>query len=1487
MYELSRVLLRGVGPKAARYESVLLDFSDVGAPVASSRQGDIFDVGEPPRRPSPASMLFLENGGGKSVLLKLIFSVVLPGRREVVGTRNTRVLEGFVARGEVAHVVLEWTHAGSGKRLMTGKVSQWRDRRTSDESDLVERWYHFRPGRTVDLESLPIEEGGEYLALTEYGERLRLAAEREPALGYRIFQLHGEWTDRLMALGLDPELFRYQRAMNSDEGEAADAFSLSSDQAFVNFLLSAVLPLQPALDLAEVLSTYADKLADRGHMVLERTFIEEALNVLVPLEEARDKHSAADAGQAEARTVLDRFVHQVRARAEREKRALADRDQDVARLKDEVRMAETGHERASAVVAELARRVAQLRLEDAQGRHQGAELEWKAAVAVENGWHAVPAVLRDLEAVATARRLRDRVSETEEVARPALAARNDVARVLSQSLYAMVRNLTDEAHELTERAVGHDREATSAQKEHDSAVAAAAEGEATATAMDSRVAEVRDAIATAVREGLVPDGMAVADAAVQAGSEAVANRERITEGEKLVQDLAREHGLAVERWETARSALAEAGHVHDIARRDHEAADTTMRGLAEELNFAGVYSGQVGDLDFEAAGLADRLARILEDAETARIDVRMARAADERALTSLETTDLLPSSIEAVRICELLHEHRVSACTGWEYLAGISDVERRKELVEAFPQLVTGVLVNDSDHVELAVELLAAEDVTATGFVALGTTAALRGDGGRPPGVSFVVPPHPALYDELAGESERLQLAVRRDQDQRRLTELDSTLRTHARFAAGLAQWRDTCPPGHLAGLYDAMVAAEELVRSARGTASTAENLRNDVTERLSAARAHLPGLREAQVTIERRIEALRGLVRSAARVADWQSEALRARTGAGEYRQAAAGARGRAETARLVAAETRRTVDALLATVNRTEEELSGLPVRDTGEGTEHTGTGQPLEVLRRLYRTAAEEYSRVAVGANLLNDLEQAEREERAASKAVTSFADADRATARELLKGSDGVDSAALDAGRSRAKRRVTVTSGHRDEQYEALVRCRSVRAALGEPPPDEEPVELAPFGPPLDASHGERLVAAAEQARDEAASLAAEFRRHVEDLVQEQGEARQSVRGFKLLVDLFGEPTEPASGPTGVVPAYEGDVAGARERHGRLHGEHAAAQESAAKAEAAERTLADRLAALASDTRFDELQSASRRVMVGTGRVELPGHARTWADDLRPRLRTLQIDLDSIGRHRKQIVLQFVQQVRDALRTLKRAQRMSLLPEGLGSWSGQQFLQIGFTEVTDEVLGEFLGRVVDEAAAEGTERRGRRDARQLVLKGVEAAVEPKGFRVTILKPDVGLAVERVRVAQTKDIFSGGQILTAAIVLYCTMAALRANDRGQVRRHQHSGVLFLDNPIGRASALYLLRLQQAVAKALGVQLVYTTGLFDKTALDVFPLVIRMRNDADLRARRRYLSVANRVVARHIASLRDDPGGDIDAVRYHERPSDGVVVG
>ena len=160
-------------------------------------------------------------------------------------------------------------------------------------------------------------------------------------------------------------------------------------------------------------------------------------------------------------------------------------------------------------------------------------------------------------------------------------------------------------------------------------------------------------------------------------------------------------------------------------------------------------------------------------------------------------------------------------------------------------------------------------------------------------------------------------------------------------------------------------------------------------------------------------------------------------------------------------------------------------------------------------------------------------------------------------------------------------------------------------------------------------------------------------------------------------------------------------------------------------------------------------------------------------------------------------------------------------------------------------------------------------------------PKGVRVEMLKPDAVLRTERLRVSQIRDVFSGGQQLTAAIVLYCTMAALRAHQRGARAVARTRACCSSTTPSAAPPPGYLLELQFGVARALGVQLVYTTGLFDAGALSAFPLIIRLRNDADLRAGRKYLSV-DAQIARALDAL-DDPDGSgrVDATRVFRRPA------
>ncbi|HVW31902.1 MAG TPA: hypothetical protein VHL53_05125, partial [Acidimicrobiia bacterium] len=197
---LRRVRLDGIGPPGARFDPLTIDLTTGGAA-------------------SPVALLFLENGGGKSVLLRLVFSVVLPGRRNVVGGAK---LTDYVLARDVGHVICEW-EVDDGRLipslLVTGKVFEWQGgNRSANADSLRESWYSFHPSPGVtDFDTLATRHGGRRISRVGFLAGLTEAQRSTPALGLVVEHSPGAWREHLLKnTPLDPELFRYQRAMNVD-----------------------------------------------------------------------------------------------------------------------------------------------------------------------------------------------------------------------------------------------------------------------------------------------------------------------------------------------------------------------------------------------------------------------------------------------------------------------------------------------------------------------------------------------------------------------------------------------------------------------------------------------------------------------------------------------------------------------------------------------------------------------------------------------------------------------------------------------------------------------------------------------------------------------------------------------------------------------------------------------------------------------------------------------------------------------------------------------------------------------------------------------------------------------------------------------------------------------------------------------------------------------------------------------------------------------
>ena len=1483
MYELSRVRLFSVGPPGARYQDVWLDLRGVGAPVEVAAQPDLFaadDRDGVPRRPSPASVLYLENGGGKSVLLKLIFSVLLPGRRQVVGTSNTRVLEKFVLAEDIAHVALEWMHTVTGERLVTGKASEWRGHAVStDPAKLSDAWYSFHPRPGFGIDELPFTVDRRRVTLAGFKERLEESLRADPGRGPVWETVHREWSRHLIELGLDPELFRYQRAMNAGEGEAAEAFSFPSDEAFVDFLLRAVTDPEEPQGVAEVVAGYAAKIAQRAELELEREFVEGTLARLEPLDAAERQAALAAERETIARQSAQQLAGSLLARSEIEQGRLELTRTALREAGEATQHAVAEQRRLQSVCTELRRLVATLNCQACEDTRDTLAARRDEAGELVEAWRAVEPTLRDQIAAAEAARLRRVVEVEQERARPALAARQAAATALARALRAII----DEALEAAAAAERH--AATSAGQAQDARarqVRHSAEAERHRAGVEqahTELGRIKTMLAAAVGDGVLAQGDDVTEAAEGARLAQTAATAEVEDTFARLAELRGTRRTADARLARARAAAAAARNRAEATEQRRREADHQHDRLAGEPRLAELLGADTVHPDQDLTALLDRLAASVVALDEERTRLREAQQRDQRTLRALGEGGLLPEPAEVEQVLGILEGAGVAACSGWRHLSRLPEADR-VGLLERAPQLLAGVLLNDPADASRAREALAEARPLPRAVILVGSTLGLPAPPGPvaeagseiEPGIDFVVEPNPAMYDAAAADQARTELVERTRRGRPRLAEIDAALERDRTLTERLRGWRAGYPVGALAELAGTAATAATDAGTADETVATEAAAVEELERRSEELDQQLPRLRAAESAARDRATRLARLSDDTRRRTQLAEEVMQHTAAATAADAAAKRALADAEQAQQDGQEQLRAHDRNNGVVAGARDNLAELPT-DTDPSSALPEPPLPLSVLRTEYRKAEASYAAAEVDADLRSTLHAAEREAESTRAALDAFPDPIRARADTLLRRPDGADASSRRAATAQAAREL--------REVDTRLRAADTDLVLARRELDEhrpQQVSLVGYGAPESVEHGTELIERAERERRAADQTAFAATRHQETTSAHARAVELSATGFSRLIESLDEPV-PAE-EAARIPAIDGDLDTAAERWKTVR--HALREAGAAREAALVqvRRAADEVAHHAQDARFGTIGSLVRRHILGVSRAEMPALAGEWAAALRPRLRSLRDDLGNIGRHRSGIVTRLSGMVGEALRTLRLAQRLSQLPEGLSDWSGQQFLRIRFEEIDDDtVLAERLGEVVDRTA-EGYLQGGKdqRDGMALLLRGVRAAM-PRGVRVEMLKPDAVLRTERLRVSEVRDVFSGGQQLTAAIVLYCTMAALRAHQRGEGRR-PHAGVLFLDNPIGRASAGYLLELQFGVARALGVQLIYTTGLFDAGALSTFPLIIRLRNDADLRAGRKYLSIDDQI-ARRIDELPDEDGSaHLAALRIFRRP-------
>ncbi|MFH8992388.1 hypothetical protein [Streptomyces sp. NPDC017940] len=1617
MYELSRVRLYSIGPAGARYADTVLDLRGVGdvVPDPAPAQAEFFEeepVG-PPRRPAPAGVLFLENGGGKSVLLKLIFSVMLPGHRNTLGGASSGVLRKFLLADDCGHVALEWQHTLTGECVVVGKVSEWRGRQVSnDPRKFAEAWYSFRPGPGLSLDSLPVAEStavrapvegasgaqGRRRTMKGFRDALTDAVKAYPHLEVHWEEIHDRWNEHLGDLGLDPELFRYQREMNADEGEAAGLFAVKKDSDFTDLLLRAVTDTRDTDGLADLVHGFGNKLGRRAELIAERDFTAGSVDLLGRIVDAADTRARARDVHAGAERRTRSLARRLSARAVEERGRAAELAEQVTTAAHTVTAAEQSRGRSALIAAELAYRHASLALTVAEKAAAAQRRELADARTLHSAWQAAEAVLRHRAAADRSARVAVAIREAERDAAPALAARAKAAADLVHALHTAAEGAESLANEEEERSAALQESGESAHRDATAAATEAQRVRSESGHLRQRLAEVEQETDEAVRAGWLDDSAPDADparaalAASDAEKSAVAAWDEAREAARRAADHAKEAAGVEARAELTAARAADAAtaaeQAYDAEQRTAESLAREER-LAELLGLPGAYgarstaagvpgprhadagaerggspagSGFAGigaqdsgtaagtgsgtgtaggtgtgvgagpqavpasvgpagghtaregahpDGSYASAAVgpasqtpltsaeldrgADDLKTLLDDgvaaAERQLFELRTAAADDSRILAALGDGGLLPPGPDVLATVEFLGEQGIPALPGWRYLAQAVDPADHARVLAARPELVDGVVITDPDTHARAREALAGAALLPRSTVAVGTAAALLaptpGEASED-GAVFLVPPNPAMHDEHAADEERRALRARATSRDDEIRALAQRLAKDRELAARLASWRAGCPAGRLAELADAARDARAFAEEAEAELTEARTARAEADEAAADAARVRDERQDAAQRARRAADALAGLAFRLRERSRWGAQLRELADDAAESEARAQTCLDRARAAdedrraaQRAADDARRTARALRAE----RAEIAGAP---EDVALDQEGPKTSLPALREAYRAASQLYEKVGVGADLRAEQARAESDESAALAELDRLSNKVRTRAAQLLEGTDGADGPSRQAAAARAEAQVQLIETRASNASEQLGRLRGEAERLA-PEDGDAHTDLPEELVPVDAEQAQVLLRTATTELAERTEALGRAKEAHAALLRTHRVTEDAAGGFEetaaLLRDLLREHHDAAEDekqPASYPGALEEARRAAAEARRSLRG--CAADLSTA--ESAVREASDILVRHANATRYEQVRTPARQQIRELPASALPEHAKKWADAFAPRLRVLTDELEQLERNRDSIVDRLRGLVESSLATLRSAQRLSRLPEGLGEWSGQEFLRVRFEEPDQATLAERLGEVIDDATRAAVKKNSdlRRDGMSLLLRSVQAALEPRGVAVEILKPDAVLRAERVPVGQMGDVFSGGQLLTAAIALYCTMAALRSNDRGR-DKHRHAGTLFLDNPIGRANATYLLELQRAVSDALGVQLLYTTGLFDTTALAEFPLVIRLRNDADLRAGLKYISVEEHLrpglPQEQQAPAGETVHGEITATRMFKKPA------
>jgi hypothetical protein len=1417
-WRLERTYLAGAGMDEARLEGLDIAWSDE------------FDA-------DGHAALWADNGTGKTTITALRYALYLPNTRDFIRGDSDRSLAKLVRSGEVCHVVEQATRMvhGERQRLVVGMVVSWADGGTQDLDNPAKLtrdfygWLSGPDGRTID--DLPFRtDVGHWATHKQFVAAVRdVLPHGGAAAPYAPSDRQKHWQDWLVSAGVDLGQVRFQAIMNASEGGVDKVMRFSDSDAFVRWLVGATMPTSTVEQITKSIDTLRANAASRplweDELALWEQVIEPLLDLAIAHDQVAEHRRQVATARVNAAVVVADAAATVTVLTARQETGNELFDHHDQRRRDAQMIAR----RAQAHRLRMRLRAAQLRVdaadETAKQRHRDLDI----AVTALNAWRLVVDVLIAREQASVVAGLAERIAAAERKS-------EELRQMESRYRHSLARLLTDRR----DAAAGELRQAETRQEtarsalkevedELETSLAEHAVAAEKVRALNARIIESEQAIGAAVAEGLLAEGEdpAVVDARLKDRIDKA--RDVLSRANAMLKEISAQIGEQRKRHQQTQRQESIARDDVNNAQRALREIEGRVTTLANDERLLTVLADATIDLWRQRVDISDALKKRATASDVAAQAALSAIAAAQRVVDSYRDDELLPPSWvveEAARRCQAAD---LPAWSGFRWLAETLSPEHAAAFASTRPDIASGVVVTSPALVEDAVAAIGDLDLDVALWVGAVTDPdeAAHGAQGAGTRARVLLPPR-GTYDKEAAAAaiDEAKKSLGMAQGDLRAAEDRATSARNMR--AALEQlWHDH-PEDPRDDLRDKIAAAVQRRSSAEAEGTRIEGLIADLERReqgqdrelataqqtmdtagehrlrlapvitaaktRTTAREDLPGHSDTVTRLAARIDELRrakpGLVNEVATADDDVRTHARARDDAAEELRA----EGLSATTDGPPPEDDQ--DIIKARLSSVEEAIAGTAVDPQLHATLRSARQKLADTNSRLdanseSRLLAEQFAdtdgaRHAVA--LDTSMKQAGiAESTARGEAAKAEAKADQAREEYRQRASDSSDRSSPDV-----------------DGFPAAVR-------VGDP---DEADRLANQ---LDGLAGQQL----EQQRAEE-RLAADAQESVRRAQHSSELVETSVKPLRHLADstLTGSAVE--------------DIRQLNERINTMSDRVRGTQQALADSQSRQRDMADRVRNHANGPHARKVEDRKDpRVIDLIMRLradeQLPAEAERIAGHLEQRVASLRDDLHQHDQNVRTCAAMLHVQAAMAIQRLRSYQNQSRLPDGLGDWSNRRFVDIDHEPVPadESVAVDRVARVVHAQLVPGA---GKSDAKAMLFAAARALVDAP-FRVRLLKPHTDLALDRVDVAELKN-FSGGQRVTAGVLLYASMTRVRAtgDDATSI------GWLWLDNPFGQASADQFVRTMRLAADKLGLQLVFTAAPKDKGALSMFDRVITL---------------------------------------------------